>query len=92
MRKEKKGFNWSKYENGRDNETRKLVELLKSVYLAIGQSLQDEEEGNALLSAQVDGSTGGHDIHELKRAGIRELVKNEHVIELAELPNTPDRG
>jgi len=29
MRKEKKGFNWAKYE--RDNEIRKLVELLKSV-------------------------------------------------------------
>jgi len=31
MRKEKKGFNWAKYENGRDNEIRKLAELLKSV-------------------------------------------------------------
>jgi len=31
MRKEKKGFNWVKYENGRDNEIRKLAELLKSV-------------------------------------------------------------
>ena len=31
MRKEKKSFNWAKYENGRDNEIRKLAELLKSV-------------------------------------------------------------
>ena len=31
MRKEKKGFNWAKYENGGDNEIRKLAELLKSV-------------------------------------------------------------
>jgi len=31
MRKEKKGFNWARYENGRDNEIRKLAELLKSV-------------------------------------------------------------
>jgi len=46
----------------------------------------------ALLSAQGDSSTGGHDVQDgFKRAGIRELVKNEHVIELAELPNTPDR-
>jgi len=79
MRKEKKDFDWSKYENGRDNEIRKLAEPLKSVIWQLGNPLQDEEEGNALLSAQVDGSTGGHDIHELKRAGIRELVKNEHV-------------
>jgi len=27
MRKEKKGFNWARYENGRDNEIRKLAEL-----------------------------------------------------------------
>ena len=31
MREEKKGFNWARYENGRDNEIRKLAELLKSV-------------------------------------------------------------
>ena len=51
MKKEKKDFDWAKYENGGDNEIRKLAEPLKSVYLAIGRSLQDEEEGNALLSA-----------------------------------------
>jgi len=77
MRKEKKGFNWSKYENGGYNEIRKLVELLKSVIWQLGNPLQDEEER---ISAQGDGSTGGHDVQDgFKRAGIRELVKNEHV-------------
>jgi len=27
MKEEKKGFNWARYENGRDNEIRKLAEL-----------------------------------------------------------------
>jgi len=89
MGKEKKGFNWAKY--GRDNEIRKLAELLKSVIWQLGDPYRMKRRGNAPLSARGDGSTGGRDVHELKRAGIRELVKNEHVIELAELPNTLDR-
>ncbi|RJS79395.1 hypothetical protein CW713_08480 [Methanophagales archaeon] len=62
-----------------------MTELLKSVIWQLGDSYRKRR------GKRGDGSTGGHDVHELKRAGIRELVKNEHVIELAELPNTPDR-
>ena len=47
MRKEKKSFNWAKYENGWDNEIRKLAELLKSVFgdwvILIGQRGGEEE-------------------------------------------------
>jgi len=36
------------------------------------------------------GSTGGHDVHELKRAGMRELAKNEDVIRrIAKYPVNP---
>jgi len=92
MRKEKKSFNWSKYENGGYNEIRKLAELLKSVICQLGDPYRMKRRGMPYYPPKGDGSTGGHDAHELKRARIRELVKNEHVIELAELPNIPDRG
>ena len=65
----------AKYENGGDNKIRKLTELLKSVIWQLGDSYRTKRRGK-----RGDGSTGGHDIHELKRAGIRELVKNEDVI------------
>ena len=83
MRKEKKSFNWAKYENGGDNETRKLTELLKSVIWQLSDPYRMKRRGKrkALLSAQGDGSTGGHDVQDgFKRAGICELVKNEDVI------------
>jgi len=58
--------------------------------LAIGQSLQDEEEGKALLSAQGDCSADGHDVQDALSE--REYVNwLKTVIELAELANTPDR-
>ena len=34
--KKKKKFNWAKYENGRDDEIRKLAELLKAVIWKLG--------------------------------------------------------
>ena len=45
MRKEKKGFNWAKYENGRDNEIRKLAELLKSVIWQLGDPYRMKRGG-----------------------------------------------
>ena len=45
MRKEKKGFNWSKYENGGYNEIRKLAELLKSVIWRLGDSYRMKRRG-----------------------------------------------
>ena len=45
MRKEKKGFNWAKYENGRDNEIRKLAELLKSVIWRLDEPYKMKRRG-----------------------------------------------
>ena len=54
-----------------------MAELLKSVIWQLDDPYRMKRRG--ILSTQGDGSTGGHDVHELKRAGIRELVKNEQV-------------
>ena len=45
MRKEKKSFNWSKYENGGDNEIRKLAELLKSAIWRLGDPYRTKRRG-----------------------------------------------
>jgi len=45
MRKEKKSFNWSKYENGGYNEIRKLAELLKSVIWQLGDPYRMKRRG-----------------------------------------------
>jgi len=45
MRKEKKSFNWAKYENGRDNEIRKLAVLLKSVIWQLGDPYRIKRRG-----------------------------------------------
>ena len=45
MRKEKKSFNWSKYENGGYNEIRKLAELLKSVIWLLGDPYKMKRKG-----------------------------------------------
>jgi len=45
MRKEKKGFNWAKYENGRDNEIRKLAKLLKSVIWRLDDPYEMKRRG-----------------------------------------------
>ena len=45
MRKEKKSFNWAKYENGWDNEIRKLAELLKSVIWRLGDPYRTKRRG-----------------------------------------------
>ncbi|RJS81557.1 hypothetical protein CW713_06160 [Methanophagales archaeon] len=45
MRKEKEGFNWAKYENGGDNEIRKLAELLKSVIWQLGGPYRTKRRG-----------------------------------------------
>ena len=43
--KEKKGFNWARYENGRDNEIRKLAELLKSVIWRLDEPYEMKRRG-----------------------------------------------
>jgi len=48
MRKEKKDFNWAKYENGRDNEIRKLVELLKSVIWRLDDPYEMKKGGRGM--------------------------------------------
>ena len=48
MRKEKKGFNWAKYENGRDNEIRKLAELLKSVIWGLDDPYRMKRRGRGM--------------------------------------------
>ena len=45
MRKEKKDFNWAKYENGGYNEIRKLAELLKSVIWQLGNPYRMKRRG-----------------------------------------------
>ena len=66
MRKEKKGFNWAKYENGRDNEIRKLAELLKSVIWRLDDPYEMKRrgrlyyppKGKALLTVMMFTSLG----------------------------------
>jgi len=91
MREEKKGFNWAKYENGRDNEIRKLAELLKSVIWQLGGPYRMKRRGR------------GKPYYPLKEMALlavmmfMSLSEQEYVnwlktvIELAELLNTPDR-
>ena len=45
MRKEKKSFNWSKYENDGYNEIRKLAELLKSAIWQLGDPYRMKRRG-----------------------------------------------
>ena len=47
--KEKKGFNWAKYENGRDNEIRKLAELLKSVIWRLSDPYKMKRRGSPTI-------------------------------------------
>lgn len=37
MSKKNKDFNWAKYENGRNDEIRKLAELLKAIIWKLGE-------------------------------------------------------
>ena len=92
MRKEKKSFNWAKYE--RDNEIRKLAELLKSIIWRLDDSYRMERRGRerpyyppkgmALLAAMMFMSSS-------EREYVNWLKTNKWLIELAESPNTPDR-
>jgi len=94
MREEKKGFNWAKYENGRDNEIRKLAELLKSVIWQLGDTYRMKRRGRgkpyyppkgmALLAVMMFMSLS-------EREYVNWLKTNTWLIELAELPNTLDR-
>ena len=91
MKKEKKGFNWARYENGRDNEIRKLAELLKSVIWRLDDPYEMKRRGR------------GRPYYPPKRMALlavtmfMSLSEREYVnwlktvIELAELPNTLDR-
>ena len=92
MRKENKGFNWARYENGRDNEIRKLAELLKSVIWRLDDPYEMKRrgmlyyppKGMALLAVMMLMNLS-------EREYVNWLKTNTWLIELAELPNTPDR-
>ena len=89
--KEKKGFNWAKYENGRDNEIRKLAELLKSVIWQLGDPYRMKRRGRgrpyyppkgmALLAVMMFRMALS------EREYVNWLKTNTLLIELAELPN-----
>jgi len=95
MRKEKKDFNWAKYENGRDNEIRKLAELLKSVIWRLDDPYEMKKRGRgrpyyppkgiALLAVVMFRMALS------EREYVNWLKTNKWLIELAELPNTPNR-
>ena len=93
MGKEKKSFNWSKYENGGYNEIRKLAELLKPVICQLGNPYRMKRRGMhyyplkwmALLAVMIFMSLS-------EREYVNWLKTNMWQIELAELPNIPDRG
>jgi len=83
----------AEYENGRDNEIRKLAELLKSVILRLDDPYKMKRsgmlyyppKGMALLAVMMFRMALS------EREYVNWLKTNRWLIELAELPNTPDR-
>ncbi|MEA2075852.1 MAG: hypothetical protein U9O85_09035 [Euryarchaeota archaeon] len=55
MVKKKKNFNWAKYENGRDDEIRKLAELLKLVIWQLGEPYKMKRVGEGDLIIRLKG-------------------------------------
>jgi hypothetical protein len=93
--KKKKNFNWAKYEKGRDDEIRKLAELLKAIILGLGEPYKMKREGKgrpyyppkgmaivAILMFRMSLS---------EREYVNWLKTNVWLIDLAELPKPPDR-
>jgi len=95
MVKKNKDFNWAKYENGRNDEIRKLAKFLKSVIWQLSEPYKMKRVGRgrpyyppkgmvlvAILMFRMSLS---------EREYVNWLKTNTWMIELAELPNPPDR-
>ncbi|MDI6811568.1 MAG: transposase, partial [archaeon] len=95
MGKKNKEFSWAKYENGRNDEIRKLAEFLKSVIWQLSEPYKMKRVGRgrpyyppkgmvlvAILMFRMSIS---------EREYVNWLKMNIWLIELAELPNPPDR-